>query len=35
MWRSWRFWAGLAITVILVGFALRGQDFGEMREAFR
>jgi glycosyltransferase 2 family protein len=35
MWRSWRFWAGVAITVILVWFALRGQDFGEMRDAFR
>ncbi len=35
MWRSWRFWAGVAITVILVGYALRGQDFGEMRDAFR
>lgn len=35
MWRSWRFWAGVTITVILVGYALRGQDFGEMRDAFR
>jgi uncharacterized protein (TIRG00374 family) len=35
MWRSWRFWAGVAITVILVGVALRGQDFGEMRDALR
>ncbi len=35
MRRSWRFWAGVAVTVLLVGYALRGQDFGEMRDAFR
>jgi uncharacterized protein (TIRG00374 family) len=35
MRRSWRFWAGVAITVLLVGYALRGQDFGEMRRALR
>lgn len=35
MWRSWRFWAGVAVTVLLVGYALRGQDFEEMRRAFR
>jgi len=35
MLRSWRFWAGLTITVFLVAIALRGQDFGEMRRALR
>jgi len=35
MRKTWRIWAGVVITLLLVGYALRGQDFGQIRAALR
>ena len=34
MWRSWRLWIGLAISLILVAFFLYGTNFQEIGDAF-
>jgi len=33
MLRNWRFWLGVAISIIFLVLALRGQDFGQIRRA--
>jgi len=33
--RSWRAWVGVAISLVFLYFAFRGQDLGEIRQALR
>lgn len=33
--RSWRAWVGIAISLVFLYFAFRGQDLGEIRQALR
>ena len=33
MLRNWRFWLGLAISVVFIALAVRGQDLGQVRRA--
>jgi glycosyltransferase 2 family protein len=35
MKKSWRIWLGVVITVVFLGIAFRGQDFGAIRQALR
>jgi uncharacterized protein (TIRG00374 family) len=35
MLRNWRFWLGMAISVVFIALALRGQDLGQIRAALR
>ncbi len=35
MWRSWRFWLGVAISVLFLAYAIRGQKLPEVWQSLR